>query len=52
MEEKTQEDEGDIRELLVIYLNQLNPSTGVLYDAFSATGPAQRNCGTEYFRSN
>jgi len=34
VEDKTQEDEGDIRELLVIYLNQLNPSTGVLYDAF------------------
>ena len=34
VEEKSQEDEGDIRELLVIYLNQLNPSTGVLYDAF------------------
>ena len=30
----TKEDEGDIRELLVIYLNQLNPGTGVLYDAF------------------
>lgn len=30
----TKEDEGDIRELLVIYLNQLNPATGVLYDAF------------------
>ena len=34
MEDKTEEDEGDIRELLVIYLNQLNPSTGLLYDAF------------------
>lgn len=34
VEEKTQEDEGDIRELVVIYLNQLNPSTGILYDAF------------------
>lgn len=32
--ELTKEDEGDIRELLVIYLNQLNPATGVLYDAF------------------
>jgi hypothetical protein len=32
--ELTREDEGDIRELLVIYLNQLNPATGVLYDAF------------------
>jgi hypothetical protein len=35
MEDKTQEDEGDIREILVIYLNQLNPSTGVLFEAFS-----------------
>ncbi|TFH27568.1 MAG: hypothetical protein E4H10_03415 [Bacteroidia bacterium] len=34
VEEKSKEDEGDIRELLVIYLNQLNPSTGILYDAF------------------
>lgn len=34
VEELTKEDEGDIRELLVIYLNQLNPATGVLYDAF------------------
>lgn len=34
MEEKSEEDEGDVRELLVIYLNQLNPSTGLLYDAF------------------
>jgi hypothetical protein len=33
-EEMTQEDEGDIRELLVIFMNQLNPSTSVLYDAF------------------
>jgi len=33
-EDRSQEDEGDIRELLVIYVNQLNPSTGVLYDAF------------------
>jgi len=32
--ELTKEDEADIRELLVIYLNQLNPATGVLYDAF------------------
>ena len=32
--ELTKEDEGDIRELLVIYLNQLNPATGVLYEAF------------------
>jgi hypothetical protein len=30
----TQEQEGNIRELLVIYLNQLDPSTGILYDAF------------------
>lgn len=30
----SQEDEGDVRELLVIFLNQLNPSTSVLYDAF------------------
>ncbi len=28
------EEEGDVRELLVIYLNQLNPATGILYDAF------------------
>jgi hypothetical protein len=33
-EEMSQEDEGDIRELLVIFMNQLNPSTSVLYDAF------------------
>jgi len=33
-EEMTQEDEGDIRELLVIFMNQLNPSTTILYDAF------------------
>ncbi len=32
--ELEQEDEGDIRELLVIYLNQLNPATGVLHNAF------------------
>jgi len=32
--ELTQEQEGDIRELLVIYLNQLDPSTGILLDAF------------------
>jgi hypothetical protein len=30
----TQEQEGDIRELLVIYLNQLDPAAGILYDAF------------------
>ena len=34
VENKTQEDEGDIRELLVIFMNQLNPSTTILYDAF------------------
>jgi hypothetical protein len=34
IEEISQEDEGDIRELLVIFMNQLNPSTSVLYDAF------------------
>ena len=34
VEDKTREDEGDIRELLVIYMNQLNPSAGILYDAF------------------
>ena len=33
-QEKTQEDEGDIREILVIFLNQLNPSSEVLFDAF------------------
>jgi hypothetical protein len=33
-EEMSQEDEGDIRELLVIFMNQLNPSSSVLYDAF------------------
>jgi hypothetical protein len=32
--ELTKEQESDIRELLVIYLNQLDPSTSVLYDAF------------------
>jgi hypothetical protein len=32
--ELSQEQEGDIRELLVIYLNQLDPSTGVLLDAY------------------
>ncbi|MEN8157140.1 MAG: hypothetical protein ABFS10_09320 [Bacteroidota bacterium] len=32
--ELTKEQEGDIRELLVIYLNQLDPSASVLYDAF------------------
>lgn len=33
-EEISQEDEGDIRELLVVFMNQLNPSSSVLYDAF------------------
>lgn len=33
-DEISQEDEGDIRELLVIFMNQLNPSSTVLYDAF------------------
>jgi len=33
-EEISQEDEGDIRELLVIFMNQLNPSSTVLYNAF------------------
>lgn len=33
-EDISQEDEGDIRELLVIFMNQLNPSSAVLYDAF------------------
>ncbi len=32
--EMTQEEEADIRELLVIYLNQLDPSTSILYEAF------------------
>jgi len=34
VEDMTQEDEGDIRELLVIFMNQLNPSSSILYDAF------------------
>lgn len=33
-QEISQEEEGNIRELLVIYLNQLEPATGILYDAF------------------
>lgn len=33
-DELSQEDEGDIRELLVIFMNQLNPSSSILYDAF------------------
>jgi hypothetical protein len=33
-EDLSQEDEGDIRELLVIFMNQLNPSSSILYDAF------------------
>ncbi len=36
VDELSQEDEGDIRELLVIFMNQLNPSSTVLYDAFLA----------------
>lgn len=34
VDEMSQEDEGDIRELLVIFMNQLNPSSSILYDAF------------------
>jgi len=34
IEDRSQEDDGDIRELLVIFMNQLNPSTATLYDAF------------------
>jgi hypothetical protein len=34
VDDLTQEDEGDIRELLVIFMNQLNPSSSILYDAF------------------
>ena len=34
LEEMDQEDEGDIREMLVIFMNQLNPSSSILYDAF------------------
>jgi len=34
LDELDQEDEGDIRELLVIFMNQLNPSSSILYDAF------------------
>lgn len=30
----TKEEEGDIRRLLIIYLNQLYPSTKILYEAF------------------
>lgn len=33
-QEMTKEEESDIRELLVIYLNQLDPSTSILYDAY------------------
>ncbi len=33
-QEPTREQESDIRELLVIYLNQLDPSTSILYEAF------------------
>lgn len=32
--ELSKDQESDIRELLVIYLNQLDPSTGILYEAF------------------
>lgn len=32
--ELNQQQEADIRELLVIYLNQMDPAAGVLYDAF------------------
>lgn len=34
IEDRSQEDDGDIRELLVIFMNQLNPSSATLYDAF------------------
>ncbi len=33
-EELTKEEEADIRELLVIYMNQLDPSASILYKAF------------------
>ena len=33
-QELTKEKESDIRELLIIYLNQLDPSTSILYEAF------------------
>ena len=33
-QEMTKEEESDIRELLVIYLNQLDPSTDILYEAY------------------
>jgi hypothetical protein len=33
-QEMTKEEESDIRELLIIYLNQLDPSTSILYDAY------------------
>ncbi len=32
--EYSKQEESDIRELLIIYMNQLNPATGVLLDAF------------------
>jgi hypothetical protein len=32
--EMTNEQVSDIKELLIIYLNQLNPSTGILFDAY------------------
>ena len=34
LEDMSQEDEGDIREILVIFMNQLNPSSSILYDAY------------------
>jgi len=34
-EEISKEEEGDIRKLLVIFLNQLDPSTTILFDAFA-----------------
>ncbi len=33
-EEFSKEEEGDIRKLLVIYMNQLDPSSSILYRAF------------------
>ncbi len=33
-EDISKEEEGDIRKLLVIYMNQLDPSSSILYDAF------------------
>jgi hypothetical protein len=34
-DEISKEEEGDIRKLLVIFLNQLDPSTTILFDAFA-----------------